>query len=305
MFGKSSNNKQRFKCKICNKTFIWKEPKNKKNNEQHWFKLWITESYSVRQLVNISKHSSAKLYRIIYYWLLKEPNLKCLKIDLSQVKYLAFDGTYFHKDGCLIVLFDIINKKYLYYEYVKKENYLSVLEMCQNLKENGLNPTAITVDGHTQVIKALKEIWPNIIIQRCLFHIRLQGQMWLRKYPKTEAGKALKTILSELMNVKNNATKNIWINRYFAWQEKYHQEILLLAKTSIAATDLRRAMSLINNALPDMFHFLKDQKIASTTNVLESFFSQLKHKYRCHRGLTEQNKIAYLKWFCYYKNQAK
>lgn len=303
MFGKSSNNKQRFKCQLCHKTFIWKELKNKKNKEQHWFKVWINEGYCVRQISQISGYSVEKIKLIKNYWLSQEP--KCLKIDLSKVKYLAFDGTYFHKDGCLIVLFDIINKKYLYYEYVKKENYFSVLEMCKNLKANGLNPIAITVDGHQQVIRAFCETWGNIIVQRCLFHIRLQGQMWLRKNPRTDAGKFLKAILSELMNVKNNDKKNNWINRYFAWQEKYRQEILSLSKTSIAATDLRRAMSLINNALPDMFHFIKDQKIASTTNLLENYFSQLKHKYRSHRGLKEPHKIAYLKWFCYYKNQAK
>ena len=177
--------------------------------------------------------------------------------------------------------------------------------MCQNLKTNGLNPKSITVDGHPQVIRAFKEIWTNILVQRCLFHIRLQGQMWLRKYPKTDAEKALKTILSELMNVKNNDSKNVWINKYFAWQKKYRQEILSLAKTSIAATDLRRAMSLINNAIPDMFHFLKDQKIVSTTNLLENYFSILKQHYRNHRGLTESHKVAYLKWFCHYKNQPK
>lgn len=220
------------------------------------------------------------------------------------MKYLAFDGTYFHKNGCLIVLFDIITKKYIYYEYVRKENYLSVLAMCQTLKANGLNSHSITVDGHPQVIRAFKEIWPDILIQRCLFHIRLQGQMWLRKYPRTEAGKALRKVLSELMNVKNNDSQNVWINKYFDWHEKYYKEILSLAKTSIAATDLRRTMSLINNALPDMFHFIKDQKIASTTNLLESYFSRLKHNYRSHRGLKEQNKIAYLKWFCYFKNQS-
>jgi hypothetical protein len=303
LFGKTKQDKQRYQCLNCKKTFVWKKPYNKKYKEQHWFKLWITEGYSVRQLVNISGNSKTKIFRIINYWLSKKP--KCSKIDLSQVKYLAFDGTYFHKDGCLIVLFDIINKKYLYYEYVKKENYVSVIKMCQYLNINGLNPIAITVDGHQEVIKALKEIWPKILVQRCLFHIRLQGQMWLRKTPRTEAGKALKTVLSELMIVKNNDLKNIWINKYFVWHEKYRQEILSLAKTSIAAKDLRRAMSLINNALPDMFHFLKDQKIASTTNLLENFFSILKQHYRNHRGITESHKIAYLKWFCYYKNQAK
>ncbi|MFC1485239.1 transposase [bacterium] len=227
------------------------------------------------------------------------------KIDLSQVKYLAFDGTYFHKTGCLIVLMDTETKKYICYEYVKKENDSSVLEMCQKLKHKGLKPKAITVDGHPQVIRAFRQIWPNILVQRCLFHIKLQGQMWLRTYPKTEAGKALKLILSKLMNVKDNESKNIWIHSYEIWHKKYHKKILRLSKTSIASKDLRRAMSLINNALPDIFHFIKDQKIASTTNLLENYFSQLKHQYRCHRGLTKIHKIAYLKWFCYFKNQAK
>jgi len=93
------------------------------------------------------------------------------------VKYLAFDGTYFHKTGCLIVLIETTTKKYIYYEYVKKENYVSALSMCKTLKQKGLNPKAITVDGHPQVIRAFRETWSNILVQRCLFHIRLQGQM--------------------------------------------------------------------------------------------------------------------------------
>jgi len=60
--------------------------------------------------------------------------------------------------------------------------------------------------------------------------------------------------------------------------------IKTLPKTSVANTDLKRTISLINNALPNMFHYLKDQNIAPTTNLLENLYSQLKHQYCNHRG---------------------
>jgi len=107
------------------------------------------------------------------------------------------------------------------------------------------------------------------------------------------------------MNVDNYDQQIFWIKTYNMWHKKYQHEILSLVNTSIAAKDLKRTMSLINNALPDMFHFIKDQKIASTSNLLENYFSKLKYQYRCHNGLTEIHKIAYLKWFCYYKNHPK
>jgi len=61
-------------------------------------------------------------------------------------------------------------------------------------------------------------------------------------------------------------------------------------------------MGLINNALPNMFHYLTDQNIAYTTNLLESFYSRLKADFYRHRGLSEAHKINYLHWYCYLKN---
>ena len=61
--------------------------------------------------------------------------------------------------------------------------------------------------------------------------------------------------------------------------------------------------ALIKNALPDMFHYLKDPGIPHTVNLLEGFYSRLKQDYRRHRGLTQANKLHYLSWYCYFKNQ--
>ncbi len=186
--------------------------------------------------------------------------------------------------------------------YIAHENYEDVCVILSDLKTKGLHPKAITLDGHKQVIHAFKDVWPHIIIQRCLFHINKQGLQWLRTNPKTEAGKKLRSIIRLLTTVKTPKEKAKAIRIYKQWYDTYKEFIETLPRNSVANIDLKKAMSLINNALPDMYHFLKDQNIASTTNLLENLFSQLKHQYRCHRGLTEKHKVAYLKWFCYFRN---
>ena len=285
----------------CLKTFIWKRTYNKIYKEQHWFKLWVTEGYSIRQLSNISGYSESKLKRIKNYWLSKEaPALS--KIIYQKAKYLLFDGTYFHKSGCLAIIIDYARKKIISYTYIDKEGYHSMHPIFLKLQAEGLTPKAITIDGHRMVIKAILDVWPQIKIQRCLFHIQNQGLMWIRTFPKTEAGKKLRGLLKTLTSIHSNKDMADFLSKYSSWKKRYETLIKQLPKTSVANTDLQRTMRLINNALPNMFYFIKDRKIAPTTNYLESLYSQIKHQYRNHRGLTEKHKIAYLKWFCYFKN---
>jgi transposase-like protein len=213
-----------------------------------------------------------------------------------------FDGTYFHKKGCLIVMMDTQAQKFIASKYVDKESYHSVLPLFKYLKQKGVYPKAITIDGHRYVIQALKEVWPHAIIQRCLYHIQREGLRWLRTFPKTEAGRQLRIILSKLTSISNVKERDVFIDTYKHWENKHKNFVQSLPNTSVAFKDLKRTMSLINNALPNMFHYLKDQNIASTTNLLESFYSRLKADFYRHRGLSEPHKINYLYWYCYLKN---
>ena len=197
------------------------------------------------------------------------------------------------------------NKRLISYEYIDRESYPNIYPVLLGLKNKGLNPIAITTDGHRTVIKAILDVWPSIKIQRCLFHIQNQGLMWIRTYPKTEAGKQLRNILKSLTLIKTKKDQRKFLNTYGDWFRTFEPAIKKLSKTSIANTDLKRTTGLINNALPNKFHFIKDRNIAPTTNILENLFSQLKHQYRSHRGLSKQHKIQYLKWYCYFKNTKK
>lgn len=191
--------------------------------------------------------------------------------------------------------------------YAQKEGYKSVYPWFKELKEQGLNPDYITMDGERSVMRAIREIWPTVKIQRCLYHIQHEGMRWLRTYPKTEAGKELRALLKTLCPsaIKSVKKRNYLIKAYKAWLCKYSDFIKSksLPVNDVASKDLKRTMVLINNALPDMFYYLKDDNIPPTTNTLESFHSRLKADYRRHRGLTEEHKIHYLKWYCYFKNQ--
>lgn len=195
------------------------------------------------------------------------------------------------------------NQKIISNIYEKKEGYKNVYAWFLNLKSKGLNPLNIAMDGERSVIKAINEIWPQASIQRCLYHIQQEGMRWLRTYPKTQAGKDLRDLLKTLCRITSFEKRNNFIAAYLDWIDVHKDFVLSLPKNKVAFKDLKRTMALINNAIPDMFHYLNDVNIDKTTNKLESYYSRLKADYRKHRGLTQKHKISYLKWYCYFKNE--
>ena len=216
-----------------------------------------------------------------------------------------FDGTYFHKDGCLVLLMDAWRSRLLDYWYIARESYEDIYPRLLELKNKGLNPMVTTLDGHKTVIAAFENVWPGIVIQRCLFHIEHQGLMWIRHYPKSLAGQRLRIILKNITGLRSAEDKQRFISLYRSWQKHFGEFIRKLPKDSMANKDLKRTTALIDHALPNMFQFIKDQKIASTTNLLENFYSQLKHQYRNHRGLAREHKISFLNWYCHFKTMKK
>lgn len=186
--------------------------------------------------------------------------------------------------------------------YTQREGFKNTHPWFKELKEQGLKPNYIVMDGERSVMRAIRLVWPKVKIQRCLYHIKHEGMRWLRTYPKTPAGKELRDILNTLCTLKRFKEQRVFINNYKNWLTKYKKFIKPLPVNSIAFKDLKRTMVLITNALPDMFHYLKVKNIPATTNVIESFYSRLKTDYNKHRGLTQKHKIHYLKWYCYLKN---
>lgn len=188
--------------------------------------------------------------------------------------------------------------------YIRKESFVDTYPWFEDLKRQGLNPLFITTDGAQSIIRAINMIWPLAKIQRCLYHIQHEGMRWLRTYPKTQAGKELRDILSKLCWIKNIKERDCFIATYNQWLVKHKDFVKSLPSSTIAFKDLKKTMGLINKALPNMFYYLVDLQVHATTNALEGFHSRLKTDYQRHRGLTKQHRIHYIHWYCYFKNRA-
>jgi len=204
-----------------------------------------------------------------------------------------------------MIMMDAESQKIIMKDSVVRESYQTAYPCFRKLKEKGLIPLFVTMDGHIQVMRALREVWPQVTLQRCLYHIQRQGLSWLRTFPKTQAGRDLRRLLLDICDIKTVKERDDFIKSYKRWLLKYRTFVKSLPRTSVAFKDLKKTMVLITNALPDMFHYLKDPKVESTCNKLESFYSRLKADFRRHRGLSENHKKSYLKWYCCFQNQGK
>ncbi len=254
----------------------------------------------MRQLVKISGHGIWKIKQIKNYWLKQCPEK--ISYDYTAIKYLLFDGTYFKHENCLIVLINNLDNKVVASSYQIRENYDSALKIFQSLKDNNVKPTAITIDGNLSVIRAIKVVWPQIIIQRCLAHIQRQGLSWLRRFPKLLAAKELRYLLIGITEIKNCEQKQIFINKFAKWEKRHGKLVASLPSTDKVYSDLQLTRSLITRALPNMFHYLDDANIAATTNKIEGYFSRLKIIYKLHRGLSKDHRQNYFNWYIYFKN---
>ena len=170
-------------------------------------------------------------------------------MDYYCIKYVLIDATY--KDGCLIVLTN--GCKSLYQEYIKNENKEDTVRILTKLKKYELNPIA----GHQRTVYAIKEVYPDAIIQRCLFHIKLQTIMWLPA--KREIRERLSNIVNTLTTIKNSKNKDKFLILYLLWKKRYKEQIKKQNKAEAKDKDLKKVMTMIDNAIKDMFHYSEDK----------------------------------------------
>lgn len=228
---------------------------------------------------------------------------KISSAELADIKYLVFDGSFVWKrKTSAVILLNAETNKLIYGVYDFKENsFTALLDLFYELKISGLSPRSCTVDGLPAVIKALAYVWPDIIIQRCLFHIQRQGLKWCRSYPKTIEAKKLRLLFLSIVNIGTLEERNNFLLSVKQWEDIYGCKIKERPERGHVFSDLKRARSMLLNSLPNAFHYLHDAKIAKTTNLAEGYFSFMKTRYRDHRGLSPSKRKAFFKWFFYLK----
>lgn len=297
--------KQRFKCKNCGLLFTRNKPEQSKRNRLVWFREWIVGKQTFEQISEESGYSTRSLKRYFYDYLLESPNWK---ISRSEKLNLLIDGTYFANKVCLVLYRGDNVKATVFYRLTDGEWLDEIVEDLQNLLDIGICIESVTCDGLRNIIKAVKRVSPDIIIQRCLAHIQRETLIWLSVNPQSLAGLELRNIIRKMHLIKDKTYCSFWIFEFKQWYE-IHKDFVN-HKTIKEDTNrywfthksVRKAFIHIKRALPYMFCYLENHRIPKTTNGLESFFGHLKQNISIHRGLSKEHYKNYIKWYLFFKS---
>jgi len=298
------NKKQRFKCKNCSILFTRNDPDQRLENRFIWFRKWVLERQTFKTLGRDSGLSIDTLQRIFYVFLQQSPVVKILR---RNNVHLRVDATYF-KQFCMLCYQDHDDGYTQLIRFTDGEHYEEIKEDLANLIKLGVRIESVTTDGHKSILKAIKKSIPDVLVQRCLIHIQRMCLLWLTRFPKHPAGVELRQLVLLLMRIKTENDRLYWTTELQLWHarhKEYLQQTTLNYDTGrywYTHKLLRRSYFTIKRALPNMFHYLANPSIPSTTNGIEGFFSHLKNHLDLHRGLTVQHRIDFIKWYVYLSN---
>jgi hypothetical protein len=226
---------------------------------------------------------------------------------IAGCQYAALDGKFlFGRECTVLVLYNARANLPVASKLVSGENKREITAFLLELKQHGFNPIAMTTDGRGTIASCCKGIFPEATTQRCLFHIKLQINAWVRQPPRTSLGWQLHELANCLMAVDSLAKEQVFWEMYDDIKLRNKHEIARLRRnpSSRMESDTAKCFPLLDNAKASMFCFLHDKQIANTTSGLEGFNKQIQRiRGFDHNGLTREHVDQFIKYYILLKKR--
>lgn len=181
-------------------------------------------------------------------------------------------------------------------------------------------PMVVVCDGQKGILLAIARCWPQVRVQRCIFHVWQNIRVKLTLHPKTEAGRELLQLTRDLWSVKTLGQAAGWQQQLEIWYEQYADFIRERTYRSeiepgrrrwwYTHRNLRSAYKQLSKLLRDKQLFthlelLTNVPIPRTTNHVEGGInSQLRTKLKLHRGMNEEHQRRLVEWYLYSRTEA-
>ncbi len=252
-----------------------------------------------------SPYSERRLKRYFYEQL---PRCPVWHIQRREKVNLLIDGTYFPNKLCLVLYRDTNIRMTILYRLTDGERLRELKEDHQNIKNTGIQIESVTCDGAANILKAVRKVCPEAVLQRCTVHIAREITTWLTHKPKSDAARNLLELVRLLGQVETNEQAQLWTRAFIDWYRKY--ELFINERTVDDQTCrwwythkmLRRSAWHIRRALPEMFAYTHYDKVPKSSNSIEAFFGHLKDNLRIHRGLSETHFKDFVKWYLFFNS---
>ena len=299
-WGKTPAGTPRWRCQSCDVSSVRTRKDSRHHKRLSLFVRWMTTKISLVELAQDQRVSMRTLQRWFEsFW--REPPKSHLKTD---VRVLVVDATsVVRRRLMLLVAGDGDENKPLFWNDAPWECFDTWEPFLRHLARQGLSPEYVVCDAQKGLLKAIREVWPETKVQRCVIHIIRQALIWLTRSPKTQAGQELRRLVVQLSSIRTKREKRRWIRSFRRWCKKYDR---LLKERSYAPTGrwwythrkVRAVRSLLKNALPDMFRYVTDPTVPKTSNHVEGGLNaRLKELFRCHRGLSGARRLVLASWY--------
>lgn len=147
------------------------------------------------------KVSTRTVYRYFEpLWLIEIPN----NPDSQRVHDQIFIDDTYTAAGCLLIA--STPDHVLCWHWCKHETTHSYTQLLSKLAA----PLCVVLDGGQGAQAAIKKLWPNTLIQRCLIHAQRVVRRYVTSRPRTEAGRKIYNLALELTTIDTDEKAREW-----------------------------------------------------------------------------------------------
>jgi hypothetical protein len=289
-WGKDARGNPRFRCENCGTSTLRKRFDLSQKYKRKLFQKWLLGKLSLEEIAIENVVSTKTLSRWFAPFWSQESTPKETNIS-NQV--LIIDGKYLERNATVLIA--TTTSEVVSWHFTQRENASSWFTFLSSLSQI---PFAIVCDGQRGMLKAIKQRFPGIIVQRCQFHVMQYCLTKLTKHPETKPALEFRELIFRISSVKTKEQFAWWIANYKHWfqthqdflKEKTYQvdQLTPTGKKSWSYTHgrLHSANSHLQNALPNLFRYLLYKQIHNTSNFIEGAINaSIQEKLRFHRGL--------------------
>ena len=175
---------------------------------------------------------------------------------------------------------EVSSEKVAHYHYARKI-----------LEDRGWEFTAAVVDGR----RGLATVFKDIPVQICQFHQIQTVTKYLTRRPKTDAGKALRSLALTLTQTNEKTFTDALIAYEARWKIFLNEKTIVLGlkRPQYTHKNVRSAFFSLKRNLPYLFTYQKypELNIPNTTNTIDGSFASVKKKTAAHHGLRRDRRF--------------
>ena len=209
----------------------------------------------------------------------------------------------------LLVYYAYIIQKVIWFSIRDAERKEYIVEDLVFLKNHMgyTNLISCTADGWVGIAAALRDVYSECCLQRCLVHIQRQIKSYISWNPKNRAGRDLQRVTTY-----NSLSDPLIFPGEWEQCKREHQDyineksIRLNGWWRYTHMKLRKAIRHIENALPYMFqsHVLHNPDIARSSNQIEWYFWVFSEEWiKEHKWLSPRRLDAFIALWISLRNQ--